>query len=323
VNKAERERRQRLERGRRYRAEHAEERAAYTKKYREEHAEEIAAYRKRWREANLDHARESNRQYMRRRAAEERKTEERRQRKAAYSRARYHADVEASRAKVRDYLAGRRAADPDGFREGKKRRNDAWRARNREEVNRRQREKKRLDPSANARRAQAYYAEHAEERREYSRRYHEEHREQDRERSRKWRARERRRKEAGLPVRRLHRIGAEERAANAAAAGDFFAGVVTPEYRERVAAELRTPPDLIAAWERECERFRAEQYAMKHPETSSAVVNRRTAEEERMDAIARVINDRLRITPRRPEPCPQPDPYEPVAPAVSSGGIGL
>jgi len=154
VSKAERERRQRLERGRRYRAEHAEERAAYTKKYREDHAEEIAAYRKRWREANLDHARQSNREYMRRRAAEERKTEERRQRKAAYSRARYHTDVEASRAKVREYLAGRRAADPEGFREGKKRRNDVWRARNRDEVNRRQREKKRLDPSANARRAQ-------------------------------------------------------------------------------------------------------------------------------------------------------------------------
>lgn len=323
MNKAERERRQRLERGRRYRAEHAEERAAYAKRYREEHAEEIAAYRRRLREANLDHARESNREYMRRRAAEERKAEERRQRKAAYSRARYHADVEASRAKVREYLAGRRTADPEGFREGKKRRNDAWRARNREEVNRRQREKKRLDPSTNVRRAQAYYAEHAEERREYSRRYHEEHREQDRERSRQWRARERRRKEAGLPVRRLHRIGADERTANAAAASDFFARVVTLEYRARVEAELRTPPELIAAWERDCERLRAEQYALKHPETSSAVVNRRTAEEERMDAIARVINDRLRITPRRPQPCPQPDPYEPVAPAAPSGAIGL
>lgn len=307
---------------RRYREENREQIADYKRRYRNEHADEIAAYRKQWREDNLEHARRSNRDYMRRQAAQKRAANERRTQKAAYARDRYNADLEAGRARARTYRVARRAADPEGYRAGKKRRNDTWRRKHRDEINQRLREKNRTDPGLKAKRAQRYYEAHAEERRDYSRRYHEQHREQDRERSREWRRRERRRREAGLPVRRVHRVAAAERKANSVAAEAFFARPLTAEYREQLEAELRTPPELIAAWQRLCERTRAAQYALLHPETGSGVVNRRQAEEERMDAIARVINERLRVTPRRPEPCPQPDPYEPVAP-TPSGGIGL
>ena len=318
----EQKRRQKAVRARRYRETHREQIADKARRWRAKHVEERAAYQRKWRGEHLDRFRELNRDYMRRKAAEKRQDEERRARKAAWARDRYHADIEASRAKSRESRALRRAADPEGYREAKKRRNDTWRQQHRDEINQRLRDKNRADPGPKAKRAQRYYDNHAEERRDYSRRYHEQHREQDRERSRQWRQRESRRKEAGLPVRRLHRVDPDERRANRAAADEFFAKPLTSEYRERLEAELRTPPELIAAWERWCERTRAEQYALLHPETGIGVPNRRQAEEERMDTIARIINERLRITPRRPEPCPQPDPYEPVAPAPS-GGIGL
>ncbi|HRN30071.1 MAG TPA: hypothetical protein PK890_10280, partial [Terrimesophilobacter sp.] len=222
-----------------------------------------------------------------------------------------------------------RAEDPEGYREGKKRRNDAWRASHRDHVNAKARAKRQRDPAAKQVAAQKYYDTHAEERRAYSRRYHRDNRDQQLAQQSRWRQREQRRLEAGLPVRRLHRLTPAERDAHAAAAAEFFSTRVIEPMRRRLRAELDgpTPPELLAAWKRECERYRAAHYASEHPETSSRerrraqAEARRLAEEARLDTIGRAINDRLRISPRRREPDPA---YLPQTTSPSTGpGMSL
>lgn len=311
---------QRAAYGRRYREEHREQRAEYAKQFRSEHSDEIAAYRKRWREQNLEEARAANRDHMRRRAAEARTAEERRIKKAAYARERYHANVEASRAKARERNAQRRAADPEAYREQRRRQKQAWRDRNRDQINARLREKNRIDPTQKQAAAHRYYLRHARERRAYSRRYHHEHREEQLVKQGRWRQRERRRVEVGLPVRRLHRLTPAERHDNASAADAFFSRPLTPQLLEQLEVELRTPPELIDAFHRETARIRATQYALRNPETGAQVINRNQAEEERMDAIARHINERLRGAPRTPR---NPPPQLPPVPAPSKEGLSL
>lgn len=327
--------RRRTEARRRYKKKHAKQISAYGRQYREEHADQIAEYKRQWRERNKQHRdaysaewrernreriRTTNREYMRRKAREAKAEPERRARKAEYARNRYHADVDASRAKAREYRDAARARDPEGYRETRKRHNATWRAKHKDEINSRLREKNRIDPKPKKEQARRYYERHAEERRAYSRRYHQEHREQQLARQRLWRQREHRRIAVGLPVRRLHRLTPAERQENARAADTFFSRPVTPQLLEGLEAELRTPPELIDAWHRETARIRATQYALQNPETGVQVLNRKKAEEERMDAIARDINHRLRVTPRTPR---DPDPYLAPAPAPSPGGLSL
>jgi hypothetical protein len=236
---------------------------------------------------------------MRRKTAESKRDTERRAAKAEYARNRYHADIEASRAKSREYRDAARARDPKAYRESQKRANDKWRDTHRDEINARLRETKLMNPEPVRERKRRYYENHAEERRAVRRRYYHENREKELAAQRRWRQREKRRIAVGLPVRRLHRRTPDERMSDARAADAFFSQPVTPDLVARVTEELRTPPQLIAAWERECERIRAVQYQLRHPETSSRTINRRQAEEKRMDKIAREINERLRTTPRR------------------------
>lgn len=317
MSEEEKRARKRREQNRRYREKHPERAREQAQRWREENREHRAAYQKRWREQNRDRARELNRNHMRRKAAAEKVEAEGRQRKAAYARDRYHANVEASRAKAKEYREAARARDPEAYRAARKRANDSWRATHKDEINARLRERNRIDPDAKRARGRKHYEAHAEERRAYRRRYYEENRERELAKQRQWRQREKRRVEAGLPVRRLHRLSPDQRREHAAAADEFFARPLTPQLRERLEDELRTPPELIAAWERECARIRAIQYALRHPETSAHVTNRNQAEEERMDRIARTINDRLRTTPRR-----ELDPYSPPGPQTSRG-IGI
>ena len=294
--------------------------AVLNRQWRERNREHIDAYAAAWRARNLEHTRLVNREYMRRKAQEAKVEVERRVRKAEYARNRYHADVEASRAKARENRQAERARDPEAYRAKRKQRNDTWRARHKDEINARLREKNLIDPSTKRRRAARYYEQHAEERRDYRRRYYQQNREWELAAQRRWRQREQRRITVGLPVRRLHRLTPAERLENSRAADAFFSRPLTSELRKQLDAELRTPPELIEAWHRECDRFRAAQYALRHPETGVRVVNRKQAEEERMDAIAREINDRLRITPRTPR---DPASYVPPAPAPSTGGPSL
>ena len=308
--------------GRKYREEHREQHAEYTKRYRAEHADEIAAYRRQWREKNLETARAANRDNMRRKAAAERAAVERRERKAAWARERYHADVEASRARAGESRERQRAANPEGYREGKKRRRTTWRARNKDDINARLRDKNQRDPSAKAAGAQRYYKQHAEERKAYRRQYYQDNRERQLASQKRWRDRERRRIEVGLPVRRLHRVTPAERDENAAAAQAFFSRPLTPQLQNQLKVELATPKHLIDALHREWARIRAIDYQRRNPETSSDTIRRRESEAARLDGIARSINERLRMTPRR-DPHPTADQaYQPPAP-VADAGLGI
>lgn len=327
----------RSEAARRYKKKHARQISAYGRQYRAEHAEQIAEYKRAWRERNGEHLaeyrgkygednrekiREANREYMRRQSAKERAEVEHREREAEKSRERYHADIEASRAKARDYLQQKRAADPDGYREGKKRRNATWRERHKDEINSKLREKNLRDPSQKKARAQRDYELHGDERRESRRRSYQKNRDRELAKQKQWRDRERRRIEVGLPVRRLHKIAPAERDQNAADAAAFFARPLTPQVREQLKAELATPQHLIDALRREWARIRATDYARRNPETSSDTVRRRETEELRLGAIARGINDRLRRIPRR-DPQRAPDlVYQPPS-GTDSGGLGL
>lgn len=330
-------RQRRNEASRRNKKKNAEQRAAYGRQYRAEHAEQIAEYKRAWRERNREHVaeyraayngdnrekvREAKREYMRSQSAKERAEVERRERKAEKARERYHADIEASRAKAREYLQQQRAEDPDGYREGKKRRNAAWRERHKDEINAKLREKNLRDPSKKKARARRDYELHGDERRAARRQYYKKNRDRELAKQKQWRARERRRIEVGLPVRRLHKVAPAERDQNAADAAEFFARPVTPQLREQLKAELATPQHLIDALRRDWARIRAADYARRNPETSSDTVRRREAEEARLDVIAREINDRLRRSARRaPRPAPYPQ-YQPPS-ATDSGGLGL
>jgi hypothetical protein len=311
----EKKRRKKATRPRTESPEQREHRREYKRRWRAENAEKIAAQKSAWRERNLEHDRERNRTYMRARAAEARAAETRRKQKAEWARDRYHADVEASRARAKELAARRQEADPEKYRQDKRRYNKAWRERRREEINARLRERNRLDPTQKAASARRFYERHADEIRATRRSRYEENREKELARQRLWRQREKRRIDLGLPARRVHRLPLEERRQNIAAADAYFNRPVTPELLAKVKADLRTPPELVEALKRDLARFRAEQYALRNPEVSTTVVNRRAAEEERMDAIARVVNDRLRLTPRRPAP----PAYSPPQPAPSRG----
>lgn len=311
--------RKKREQNRRYRENNPDKAREQARQWREANREHRATYQVAWRDRNRDHVREMNRDYMRRKTAEAKTEVERKARKAEYVRNRYHTDVEASRAKAREYRQAARARDPEGYRASRKRANDSWRAKHKDEINARLRERNRIDPDAKRARGRRHYEKHAEERRAYRRRYYEENRERELAKQRQWRQREKRRVDAGLPVRRLHRLTPDERRDNARSADEFFALPVTPELRARLEAELRTPPELIAAWERETARIRATQWALRHPEASARVVNRNEAEEERMDTIARAINDRLRTTPRTA----RDSDYAFLARSPTQGGLSL
>lgn len=319
MDEGEKARKKRREQNRRYRENNPEKAREQARRWRDANREHRAIYQVTWRDQNRDHVREMNREYMRRKTAEAKADVERKARKAEYVRRRYHADVEASRAKAREYREAARARDPEAYRASRKRANDAWRAKHKDEINARLRERNRIDPDTKRARSRRHYEKHAEERRAYRRRYYEEHRERELAKQHQWRQREKRRIEAGLPVRRLHRLTPNERREDLRAADEFFARPVTPELRARLEAELRTPPELIAAWEREIARTRATQWALRHPEASPRIVNRYQAEEERMDTIARAINDRLRSTPRRAR---DPD-YAIPAHSPTKGGPSL
>ena len=337
MDESEDKQQRRSEAARRYKKKNAKQISAYGHQYRAENAEKIAEYKRAWRERNREHLaeyrgkygeenrekiREANREYMRRQSEKERAEIERRERKAEKARERYHADIEASRAKARDYLQQKRTEDPDGYREGKKRRNAAWREGHKDEINAKLREKNLRDPSKKRARAQRDYELHGDERRAARRQSYQKNRDRELAKQKQWRDRERRRIEVGLPVRRLHKVAPAERDQNAADATAFFARPVTPKLREQLKAELATPQHLIDALRRDWARIRSADYARRNPETSSDTLRRREAEDVRLDAIARDINDRLRRTPRR-EPQRGADPaYQPPS-ATDSGGLGI
>ncbi|MGN8552093.1 UNVERIFIED_CONTAM: hypothetical protein OHV15_05875 [Microbacterium sp. SLM126] len=154
--------------------------------------------------------------------------------------------------------------------------------------------------------------------------------EEARARAKQYRSRERRRRELGLPPPRRHVVRPRERDENQRNADEFFARSYTRQEVSDAVAALATPPDLLAAWKRDCARARAAHRRATDPEVADyksesrrrveaareLLRRRQAAEEARMDAIARDVNDRLRGVPRRPTPA------DPTLPHSAPGAAG-
>ena len=117
--------------------------------------------------------------------------------------------------------------------------------------------------------------------------------------ARAWKARERCRIEAGLPPHRRHRTTSTERDINLENATLFFARHREANAVAALRDEGRTPQRLLDEWQRDCYRARTAHYAERNPELRHDVAGRLSAEERRMDDVAREINARLRTGKRR------------------------
>jgi hypothetical protein len=181
----------------------------------------------------------------------------------------------------RQYRAEQRAKDPEAYRQGKRERNQRWRDKHKDEVNARLRDKYRADPEKHRERRREFYADRAK-----------------------------RLREAGLPARRIHRKNRGERFANRIAADRFFSREWTTEELAVAMKSIETPPEVWAAWKRDCLKARAA-YSLAEQKEELERLQKELArakpgpkpkprptpeeiEEARMDAVARAINDRLR-----------------------------
>lgn len=298
-------------------------------------ADRTADYKRAWRQRNAAHIREyraaydaehreevlaQKREYMRRYHA--RKSVERRhaEAKRASSKKYYEAHKEKHHEYTRQWRARKLAEDPEGFRAASAEYQRRRRAAHREEGNAKLRARRQANPEAARAKQRAYYAKHAEDLKARKRAHYQAHRDEVLARNRAWKDREKRRRQTGLPPRRIHTTTTAERDANVVAADEFFArqysrqeiatmrrGVIPP-----VAGLQPTPAELAAAFERDSKRARIEHalatdlsYAdrmriaevRRHlaAEQKAARREARTAvENARLDAIGKQVNDRLR-----------------------------
>ncbi len=237
------------------------------------------------------------------------------ERRRSKARHRYASDPEVHRAYQRERRQVQRDADPEGYRASKRERNKRWRDAHRDEENAKLRAKHRANPEEKRAAAERYYAEHGDEVRQRRREYYWANREKQLEKQRQWRAREKARKDAGLPPRRMHRTSPRERTAAAADAEEFFARQRSSPEVDAMWEQLKPSPEEIARWERDCRRARAGSASAAREGGQRPLVatrqrgqgrssgvssdSARLAEEARLDAIARAINDQLRHSPRR------------------------
>ena len=321
---------------RRYRESHADEIREKLRQWKAANPDKVKEYAARFRDQHREQIRKENRDRERARAAKARKAEAARERRRVAARERYAADPEAHSEYQRERRRAQRAADPEGYREAKKQRNKRWRDGHRDEQNAKLRAKRRDNPEPKRAAAEKYYAEHGDKVRERRREYYWANHEKQLESQRRWRAAEKRRRDVGLPPRRLHRVLAAERAANHTEADEFFS---RPRFRDEILAMRHGPRPTeaeIARLERDNERARAAHaFAMAddptYPMTASdrrAVERARAAqrhqdainaEEARLVAIARAINDQLRVEPRRSSPIGEAEPVQPISAPATRG----
>ncbi|MGN6221410.1 MAG: hypothetical protein ACTHNQ_18075 [Microbacterium sp.] len=237
----------------------------------------------------------------------------------------------------RRYRAAQRERDPERYQQLKRERTHRWYARHRDEQNARQRARYQADPEAKKQRRARHYAEHAEEIKARRRERYAANREVEAEKQRARRDQDKRRRDAGLPAARLRRVSASERAANDAAAEQFFGQRWPSWMKDRLRHGPPTPPQLLAAFERECARARAAHYLAEqrdelarlrskldrtgpHPRPATTPQELRIAQQE---AIGKAINDRLRHRdpPRRPHHNDPAAPRTIPAPAAHPTGM--
>jgi hypothetical protein len=224
ADRVEHRRARKREWNRRYKQEHPEQYAATRRKWVDANRDRIRESNRRWREAHLEHARELNRDSMRR--AADRKRRQDAQRREGRERARVwrleHPD------RVREYQAQWVAANRDKMREYYNRYYET----HRDEVNARATARRDADPER-IRAVQKDWAERHKGRRaelQRERRADPEAYQAELEANAAARRLKRRLARAGLPPKRLHPASAGERRANEREADAFFA---SPSLGER------------------------------------------------------------------------------------------
>lgn len=281
--------------------------------WRERNRDHVRAQKAAWLEANRDHARAYNRLQMRRYSQKKKREAEKRERRREYAREWYARNRERYAQQQKESRARRKAEDPERFRAMANARMKRWRDKNRDAYNKGVRDRRRAEPGSRAESSRRYYEKNREQILERARQRYAANHETARAKANAYQARERRRRDAGLPPRRLHSIRPAERDMNQRDADDFFARAYTGEELKVMRTALATPPELYAAWQRECSRARAAHRRATDPDVivhrsearqraeaaRELVRQNRSAEDARLDAIAHDINDRLRLSPRR------------------------
>ncbi|MEJ1154612.1 hypothetical protein [Microbacterium marmarense] len=309
--------------------------AEYKRNYREQNADRIREYRQGYRAEHLEEMRAKNREGMRARAAKDRAKRAREEQRRVRAREWYAQNSERHLAAQRAYRAAQKQADPEGYRKAKAERTKRWRDKHLDRENAKLREKHRQNPAAKQAAAARYYEKNGEAVKARRREYYAANREKQLAAQQRWRAREKRRKELGLPPRRIHNVSPAERRMNEEHAGAFFAREWSAAEVKQVQLHEPTPPELIAKLDRDNARARADwakaNRPMKEPSREAVDRERRAAiqeeavraEEARLDAIARQVNERLRTQPRERRPI-SPDAFAPHAgPRSPETGLGL
>ena len=250
---------------------------------------------------------------------EKRKREARR----AYQREWYAKNRDQQLEYQRQYRQAAREKDPEKFAQQRRGRAQRWRDRHKEQENAKIREKYPADPEPIRARSREYYAEHAEALRAQRRAHYRAHKNKELAAQAAWRDREKTRRQIGLPPRRLHETPSAERRASLASADAFFTRTRTRAEIAQALEEIATPPELIAAWKRDCLRARATHHLSEQSEVLARLqleLGKRLAqqrpqrtEDARMDDIALRINERLRTQPRRTQPQRDPAAPHPLA----------
>ncbi|MCR2764976.1 hypothetical protein NQ152_15830 [Microbacterium sp. zg.B48] len=302
---------------RRYEEPRRDRRGEVLKSWKERNPEKVKQYRDRYRQTHLEQIRRENRERERARRIRLREEQQAQQERRAYAREWYAQHREQYLQYQREYRAARKAQDPEKYREGVRARNKRWRDNHRDRENAKLRAKYWDDPDRKAKRAASYYKTHTDEVRARRRERYAANREHEREIQRRYRERQKFRRETGLPAPQLHRTPREERLANAAAADQFFTRPRTREERAELRKELGTPPELLAAWMRDCKRARAAHHLAEDAQLQARLrrelapaLTAKQIEEARLEAIGRQVNQRLRRKdpPRR---APHNDPAAP------------
>jgi len=235
----------------------------------------------------------------------------------------------------RRHRAAQRERDPERYQQLKRERTKRWYHKHREEQNAKQRAKYHQDPEAAKQRRARHYAEHAEEIKAARRKQYAANREREVEWQQARRDQEKRRRNAGLPPSRLHRVSAPERAANDAAADAFFAQRWPSWHLDRLKYGPPTPPELIAAFKRESKRARAAYFLSQQGEVlerlqkelrrarprSTSQLTPFQLRAQHQEAIGKAINDRLRYRepPRRPHHNDPAAPHPMLNPTDTTG----
>lgn len=208
---------------------HPEAAAEGRRRYREAHAEERAAAHRAWRERNIERSRELNRESAKRQAHRRRQ----RQRKNAHAREWYAENREVALERGRRF----RAEHPDKIREYQRR----FKERHPERARHAGRgyAQRHRDANADAIRERQRVAAAARRKTNPNahREWYDKNLEEQRARGREDQRRRRRLKALGLPPSRLHRLYAEERRSNDAAADEYFARRRSVAERGAIAAE--------------------------------------------------------------------------------------